>query len=266
MSRSISLGAALVAGSCALLLSGAALALCAVPTAGFGGGLSGASAVTAQGCFVGVDQNGGAGSTNASAASTDAASGVTLSASADLTTGVLAAYSPEGIASASLWDTFTFSGLPAGGASIVATLSLAGTLTGSSFLIANLEAGTPADFAAGFPLIQASFPGAGNTSLPATISVSFDAMNGVGETLFADILAHGVGGVANFSDPPTLSLALPAGADVVTAGGFDNFAQSSAVPEPSTWALLLMGFAGFGLARYFRARAARRACSRPLRV
>jgi hypothetical protein len=261
MRRLTSRGAALFAGFCTLLLTGAAHALCAVPTAGFGGGLFGASAVTAEGCFVGVDQNGGAGSTIASAASTDSVSNLTLTASADLTTGVLTAYSPEGIASASLWDTFTFSGLPAGGASIVATLSLAGTLSGGSFLTANLEAGTPADFAAGFPLIEASFPAAGDASLPTTISVTFEAMNGVAETVFADILAHGVDGVADFSDPPMLSVTLPAGVDVTTAGGFDNFAQNSAVPEPTTWALLLMGFVGLGLVGYREAKAARAAAA-----
>jgi hypothetical protein len=242
---------AVVAGG-ALLFSTSAHALCAVPTAGFGGGLFGASAVTAVACagMPGNDTGGGSGFTTAMASSSS------LTASADLTTGVLTAYSPAGIASASLWDTFTFSGLPAGGAPIVATLSLAGTLTGTSFLLANLQAGTPADFAAGFPLIQASFPDTGNSTLPTSISVTFDAMNGVQETVFADILAHGVNGVANFTDPPTLDIVFPLGVDVITAGGFNNFTLASSVPEPSTWALLLMGFAGLGIAGYRKANAA----------
>jgi PEP-CTERM motif len=43
---------------------------------------------------------------------------------------------------------------------------------------------------------------------------------------------------------------LPNGASVITASGvFDNF-TSPTVPEPSTWAMLLLGFAGLGFAGY----------------
>ena len=38
-------------------------------------------------------------------------------------------------------------------------------------------------------------------------------------------------------------------------GGGGSFVYSGAVPEPSTWAMMLLGFAGLGLAGYRRARA-----------
>jgi hypothetical protein len=40
------------------------------------------------------------------------------------------------------------------------------------------------------------------------------------------------------------------------SGVFDNFTASSAVPEPATWAMMLLGFVGLGYAGYRRARAA----------
>ena len=47
-----------------------------------------------------------------------------------------------------------------------------------------------------------------------------------------------------------LSLTLPDGASVTTASGvFDNFV-SATVPEPSTWAMMLLSFAGLGFAGY----------------
>jgi PEP-CTERM motif len=46
------------------------------------------------------------------------------------------------------------------------------------------------------------------------------------------------------------------GTDIVGAGAFDaSFSLSgSAVPEPSTWAMMLLGFAGLGLAAYRKGR------------
>jgi hypothetical protein len=42
---------------------------------------------------------------------------------------------------------------------------------------------------------------------------------------------------------------LPEGASVVAASAFNNFIPTT-VPEPSTWAMLLVGFAGLGFAGY----------------
>ena len=49
------------------------------------------------------------------------------------------------------------------------------------------------------------------------------------------------------------------GTDIVGAGQFNaSFSLSgSPVPEPSTWAMMLLGFAGLGFAGYRRARMAR---------
>jgi hypothetical protein len=66
---------------------------------------------------------------------------------------------------------------------------------------------------------------------------------------FAELLGaiDGVSGVADFGDPPMLSLSLPNGANVATASGvFDNFV-SATVPESATWAMMLIGFAGLAL-------------------
>jgi hypothetical protein len=192
-----------------------------------------------------LNESGGSGSTTASA--TGSFSVYTVTSSATLATGVLTADSPLGFASASLWDTLTFSGLPASGASIVATLSLPGILTGNSTLLAELEEGpASSSFPAGGAPPQTIF--VNGASLPSSISLTFTAMNGVADTIFAEILANGDGvGVANFGDPPNLDIILPRGADVITAGGFDNF--TSSVPEPADWALLLIGFAGIGFTR-----------------
>ena len=52
---------------------------------------------------------------------------------------------------------------------------------------------------------------------------------------------------------------LRVGTDIVGAGAFNaSFSLSGAVvPEPSTWAMMLLGFAGLGFAGYRRARMAR---------
>jgi hypothetical protein len=52
---------------------------------------------------------------------------------------------------------------------------------------------------------------------------------------------------------------LRVGTDIVGAGQFNaSFSLSgSPVPEPSTWAMMLLGFAGLGFAGYRRARMAR---------
>ena len=92
------------------------------------------------------------------------------------------------------------------------------------------------------------------TGEPPSISLSFDVTNGAPVIVFAEIQVDGLDGVANLGDPPTLSLGLPRGASVTTASGaFDNFVSATA-PEPSTWAMMLVGFAALGFAGYRRTR------------
>ena len=173
-----------------------------------------------------------------------------MSASADLASGVLTAYSSNSIASAAEWDTFTFNGLPAGGATVTATLSLAGsTLTGLGVGLATLFAGAAG---AGFPG-DASFQTAfGNADtgldLPASISVSFLADDVTPITVVAEIEAEGA--TANLGDPPTLTLTLPPGATGVSASGvFEGFGTSRSVPEPGSLVLLIAGLGLLGYAR-----------------
>jgi hypothetical protein len=218
--------------------AGAARATCPIETAGYQGGAYGAYAVTTTACFTDIDENGGTGFTTA------AASSVGLSSSANLASGVLTADSQSGFASSSIWDSFTYTGLPVGGATIAATLSLPGTLTGSSDGIATLEEGTPTN---GLTLVDSVFFNVA-TGEPPSISLSFDVTNGAPVIVFAEIQVDGLDGVADLGDPPMLSLDVPKGASVTTASGvFDNFV-STTVPEPSTWAMLLIGFAGLGFA------------------
>jgi hypothetical protein len=128
-------------------------------------------------------------------------------------------------------------------------------LTGSSDGFAWLEEGSQADFTDGTMLVDSVFFNNATGELkPPSISLSFDVTNGDPVIVFAEIevSGDGVGGVADLGDPPTLSLNLPQGASVATASGvFDSF---TSVPEPSTWAMLLIGFAGLGFAGYRRAR------------
>jgi hypothetical protein len=235
-----------------LISAGAAHAICAIPVAGYQGGAYGAEADTAGGCFVAIDTEGGTGATTAAASSTTTAFGVSysLASSADLASGELTAFSGVGIASASIWDTFTFSGLPADGATVTATLSLSGTLTGLSYGNAELQAGPQTDFGDSGTSSEDVFFNTVAYPIPASFSLSFTVENGTPETVLAEIFVDGdgAGGVADFGDPPTLSLSLRAGTSVTTASGlFVNF-TATAAPEPSTWAMMVLGLAGLGFA------------------
>ena len=238
--------AAVVATGALVGLSSAAHAICAVPEAGYLGGLFGTSVVTTVGCFVDTRTAGGIGVTSALL---PLANG--MSASADLASGVLTAYSSNSFASAAEWDTFTFSGLPPGGATVTATLSLAGsTLTGLGVGSATLFAGAAG---AGFPGPDATFQTAfGNADtgldLPASISVSFLADNVTPITVVAEIEADGA--TANLGDPPTLSLTLPPGATGLSASGvFEGFGTGRSVPEPGSLVILIAGLGLLGYAR-----------------
>jgi hypothetical protein len=193
MSRFSSSCAVLIGATALVASAGAARATCPIETAAYPGGAYGALAVTTTACFTDIDENGGAGFASAMASSAG------LSSSADLSSGVLTANSPGGFASSSIWDSFTYTGLPAGGATITATLSLSGTLTGLSDGVAELGEGSSAD---GLTLFQtASFNNATGESIPASVSLNFDVANGDQVIVFAEILADGVVGVADLGDP-----------------------------------------------------------------
>jgi hypothetical protein len=251
MSLLLRSGAAAFAATAIFALADAARATCIVPTASYQGGAYGAYAVTEYDCSV-LQQDGGSGFTTASAQGSVVfgVDSLSLSSTADLATGALTIYSEAGIASASIWDSFTYTGLPAGGATITATLSFPGTLTGSSSAIAFLEEGSQTEFNDDGELMDSTGEFFNTTTLPPPLSLSFNVVNGSPVVIFAELLGGGAGGVADFGDPPMLNLTLPDGASVTTASGvFDNFV-SATVPEPSTWAMMLLGFAGLGFAGY----------------
>lgn len=248
-------GAAYV--TCVLVLMGvgsSANATCPITTAGDLGGPFGTDAVAATGCFV-QTTSGGSGVTAASIP----LGGGAMSASSDLSSGVLTAYSAGGLASAAEWDTFTFTGLPSGGETIAATLSLSGTLTGSATGLATIQAGPSATFGDVSTLSQSTFFGNG-TPIPASIDVQVTVTDTSSLTVLADILADGfAGNVADLTDPPTLTINLPAGVTAMSASGvFTNFQPLTAVPEPQSAALLLVGL---GALIHARRRGQRPGCS-----
>jgi PEP-CTERM motif len=251
MSPLLRSGAAAFAAAAIFALADAARASCVDPNASYQGGAYGAYAVTEYNCSI-LQQDGGNGFTTASAQGSVVfgADTLSLSSTADLATGALTIDSEAGIASASIWDSFTYTGLPAGGATITATLSFPGTLTGSSYGIAVLEEGSQTEFNDESEFGDSTGKFFNTTSLPPPLSLSFNVVNGSPVVIFAELLGGGASGVADFGDPPMLSLTLPDGASVTTASGvFDNFV-SATVPEPSTWAMILVGFAGLGFVGY----------------
>ncbi len=237
MSRSSFGAIALVATAAFAGLSSSARAICAIPIAGYSSGLFGAEAVTASGCFP-QPTAGGPGFVAAAIPLTG-----TMSASANLSTGVLTAYSAGGIASAAEWDTFTFAGLPPAGEAISATLSLSGSLSGNAFGTAIIQAGPSAGFGGVGTVQQTASFGDGNP-IPSSIGVDFTVTDASSLTVGAQILAVGGGGnIADLTDPPTLTLDLPPGVTATPASGvFANFGTAAAVPEPAGSGVLLAGF------------------------
>jgi hypothetical protein len=234
----------------------AAHASCAIPIAGFASGSDdfGANAVTAIGCSLQA-KDGGSGATTASVLLTSNG----MSASANLASGVLTAYSAGGFASAAEWDTFTFTGVPAGGESITATLSLDGTLTGGGTGTADIQAGPSATFGVIGTVVQSTFFG-NSFPIPPSIEVEVTVTDASSITVLSAIQADGFpGNVTDLADPPTLTLDLPAGVTATSASGvFTNFQPLTAAPEPSTVALLLTGLGVLVQARRRHARSASR--------
>jgi hypothetical protein len=102
-------------------------------------------------------------------------------------------------------------------------------------------------------------PNDDNAAATNTVSFYKDA-NGMGANQFAQVLAsdlYSAFGVDNTQDPGyLLSFLVPRGygSVVFTTGSSDFEFAVAAVPEPSTWAMLGMGFAGLALAGYKRSR------------
>ncbi len=61
--------------------------------------------------------------------------------------------------------------------------------------------------------------------------------------------AYGTYGLANFADTASFSFDLPTGVSLTSASGDFLTDGAPAVPEPSTWASILLGFAGLAFAR-----------------
>jgi hypothetical protein len=236
-------------------LGSTAHASCAIPIAGeqpdFGPPRPpalpgfGTSAVLATGCMLDAS----AGGEGASTASVPLGA-QQMSASANLASGVLTAYSAGGFASAAEWDTFTFSGLPAGGETIAVTLSLSGTFTGDGTGIAEIRAGPSATFGDLSTVTQGTLFGNG-IPVPASIMVQVTVTDTSSLTVLSEIEADGfAGNIADMTDPPTLTLDLPAGVTATSSSGvFTNFEPLTLVPEPSAMLLLLGGLAALVQAR-----------------
>jgi hypothetical protein len=225
--------AALSLASCfAVATGGTAWAICAVPGASYRGGAFGADAVTATGCFVPTEAGG------AGIATATVPLNAGLSASADLTTHVLTAYSSGLFASAALWDTLTFAGLPVAGGPVTLSLVLSGSVSGGANGSAAIEEGSPGT---GYLMVDAYANAAflSGVPLPPSLTLTFTAQNLAPVTVLALITAEGAGGVADLADPPHFELLLPPEVTVVSASGF--FDTAASVPEPASGALLALG-------------------------
>jgi len=175
-------------------------------------------------------------------------------ASANLNSGVLTALAlGNGYASSILWDTFTFNGLPAGGAMLTEMVALVGSITGDATGAVRLwqDDGDTTSY----------FQFSSDSGVPASVSYSFLAQNGTATKLGIELLAYGNAygnpGIADLLDPPTFSILVPDGITYASASGqFANVFPPSvnAVPEPAPYALLLLGLVAMGVSPSRRSR------------
>lgn len=254
---------ALFAGASILVLTSvqSAHAACVINPTFVTSSAFGTAADAHPGCsFATID---GAGATSASA-TIDAYSGSAHSESyANLGTGVLTALSSgtQIYAGAVLWDTFTFANLPEGGALLTSVLSLTGSMSGGGEGDVHLFAGdinTPGNYFS----FSVAHP------VPASVSFNFLAYNNVAIKIGVELEAFVTGalgaGVADLKDPPTFSVVVPQATTFTSASGvFQNVLPLAAVPEPSSYALLLGGLGVIGSAVRSRSKAMRCWCSTP---
>jgi hypothetical protein len=148
-----------------------------------------------------------------------------------------------------IWDTVTFSGAAPGA---VATLTIAGNAIISGDARANaLAILIPTGYYDVGYFVAGNF--ATPESGPYTLQDKAGIINGVPYLLLVSVdtyagLSGGnpfLAGSASIIDP--FSLSVPAGVTVSYA-----FQPTSAVPEPSTWAMMLLGFAGASFMAYRR--------------
>jgi probable HAF family extracellular repeat protein len=83
-------------------------------------------------------------------------------------------------------------------------------------------------------------------------TVGFSDYSAGGGALFATVWSGG--SAIDLGTFPGSNVNL--GLGINDAGQVVGFSNASSVPEPSTWAMMLVGFAGWGLAGYRRAKAA----------
>jgi hypothetical protein len=91
------------------------------------------------------------------------------------------------------------------------------------------------------------------------LSVGDDILDDLSASFATYDLTTAIGPIVGSSKiNPGSSFTTTGGALVLTSAGEATFtAASSAIPEPSSWAMMLIGFGGLGYAGYRRARAAR---------
>ena len=84
----------------------------------------------------------------------------------------------------------------------------------------------------------------------------FDVTNGEYAPFYMSFAIDpcGYGLTCDFQDTAQVSLALPTGVSYTSDSGSFLSSPATAVPEPATWAMLMIGFAGLGFAGYRRAR------------
>lgn len=234
MSLISSLRPALAAAALLAAWSSPSHALCIVTTADYAGGPFGAQVVASPGtCF--RTPVGGAGEQAVTESSTG------RSASADLSTGVITAWSKGGVVSAAMWDTVTFSGLPAEGGLITAKLTLTGNIEPQALGWVRLAVAPTADALndpahAVTQLIQSTDP------FPSAVSLDFKAHNGDSLLVFTGLTADSYGGLADLADPPTLRFVLPAQASFTSSSGV-LMSVTPAVPEPASLLMMAVGLA-----------------------
>ena len=97
------------------------------------------------------------------------------------------------------------------------------------------------------------------TVFTSSLTVTFN--DGTSETLSLPINVNGGASYFGFTDTATIASVTITNTSN-DAWGIDNVSyNSSAVPEPSTWAMMLAGFAGLGFAGYRKTKSARTALS-----
>lgn len=89
---------------------------------------------------------------------------------------------------------------------------------------------------------------AGQMSIDETLQASFSFTGPMATVpVYFQLSTQGSLGLANFSNTATITLdALPNGVSFTSASG-DFLADSGAIPEPSTWVIMLVGFSGLGV-------------------